>query len=104
MEDFVNVTLHNIILSLAGLKDVTEAVARLTGEQNVCRLVDCPRLDTLIGAITDTITVLERTKNVFKSKEPGELRRRLENLVPKLETAGSAGANRPSQPGSSDIS
>jgi YesN/AraC family two-component response regulator len=81
VETFVNTTLHNVVLSLTGLKNVTEAVARLTGEQNVCRLVDCPRLDTLIAALRDTIAVLERTKNAFKSKELGELRRRLEKLV-----------------------
>jgi DNA-binding response OmpR family regulator len=87
VEAFVNVTLHNVVLSLAGLKNVTEAVARLTGEQNVCRLVDCPRLDTLIAALRDTIEVLERTKNAFKSKELGELRRRLETLVNNEESS-----------------
>jgi len=81
VEAFVNVTLHNIVLSLSGLKDVTEAVARLTDEQNVCRLVGCPRLDTLVTALRDTIEVLEKTKNAFKSKELGELRRRLETIV-----------------------
>ena len=65
---------------------MTEAVARLTGEQNVCRLVDCPRLDTLIAALRNTIGVLETTKDAFKSKELGELRRRLEGLVQTGET------------------
>jgi DNA-binding response OmpR family regulator len=87
VETFVNVTLHNIILSLAGLKNVAESVARLTGERNVCRLVGCPRLDRLIAALRDTILVLERTKSAFKSKELGELRRRLENLVQMGESA-----------------
>jgi DNA-binding response OmpR family regulator len=81
VEAFINVTLHNIILSLAGLKNVTEAVARLTGEHDVCRLVDCPRLNTLGGALKDTIAVLEKTKSSFKSKELGELRRRLEGVL-----------------------
>lgn len=81
VEAFVNVTLHNIVLSLAGLKNVTEAVARLSGEHNVCSLVDCPRLDTLVGALKETIAVLEKTKHSFKSKELGELRRHLEHLM-----------------------
>lgn len=81
VETFVNVTLHNIILSLAGLKNVTEAVAHLTGRQAVCQLVDCPRLETLSGALGDTIEILEKTKSAFKSKELGELRRRLEGLL-----------------------
>lgn len=88
VETFINVTLHNIVLSLSSLKDVTEAVARLTGEEKVCTLVDCPRLNTLIGALRDTIEVLEKTKNAFKSKELGELRRRLETLVRPGEAEG----------------
>jgi CheY-like chemotaxis protein len=81
VETFVNVTLQNIILSLASLKNVTEAVARLTGEEDVCRLVGCPRLSNLGGALRETIEVLEKTKSAFKSKELGELRRRLEGLL-----------------------
>jgi CheY-like chemotaxis protein len=81
VEDFVNITLHNIVISLGDLKNVTEAVASLTGEKDVCHLVNCPRLDTLLAALRDTIGVLERTKSAFKSKELGELRRQLESLV-----------------------
>lgn len=81
VETFVNVTLQNIILGLAGLKSLTEAVARLTGDQDVCHLVECPRLDSLSGALKDTIAVLEKTKSAFKSKELGDLRRRLEGLL-----------------------
>ena len=86
VETFINVTLHNIVVNLSGLRSVTEAVARLTGEQDVCRLVDCPRLDALATALRDTIAVLERTKNAFKSRELGDLRRRLEKLVQAGET------------------
>jgi len=81
VETFVSVTMQHIILSLACLKNVTEGVARLGGEQNVCGLVDCPRLEKLTEATRDAIDVLEKTKNAFKSKELGGLRRRLENLV-----------------------
>jgi hypothetical protein len=81
METFINVTLHSIIQSLAGLRNVTEAVAHLGGEQSVCNLVDCPRLEALSGALKDTIGTLEKTKSAFKSKELGELRRRLEGLL-----------------------
>jgi CheY-like chemotaxis protein len=81
VETFVSVTMQNILMSLTCLKDVTEGVARLGGEQNVCGLVDCPRLDKLTAATRDAIEVLEKTKNAFKSKELGGLRRRLEELV-----------------------
>lgn len=38
--------------------------------------------DSWRDAITETIAVLEKTKHSFRSKELGELRRRLERLVP----------------------
>lgn len=81
VETFVNVTLQNIIMGLAGLKNVTEAVARLAGDADICRLVDCPRLESLAKALRETVVVLEKTKSAFKSKELGELRRRLEGLL-----------------------
>jgi CheY-like chemotaxis protein len=81
VETFVNITLNNIVLSLAGLKKVTGAVVRLTGEQDVCHLLECPRLESLGRALRETIEVLERTKSAFKSKELGDLRRRLEKLM-----------------------
>ncbi|MFV0455657.1 MAG: hypothetical protein ACK5NQ_11815 [Pseudomonas sp.] len=41
-------------------------------------------------ALEDTIQVLERTRHSFKSKELGQLRRRLLDLLEQLESAETA--------------
>jgi len=53
----------------------------------VCHLMNCPKLERYKAALVDTIDVLEHTKNAFKSKELGELRKKLETLIHEGSTA-----------------
>ena len=47
-----------------------------------CEVVNCPRLEALERAVSDGIEVLEGTKDAYRSKELGLLRKRFETLVP----------------------
>jgi len=53
---------------------------------DVCEFMRCPRQTAYKQALVDTVEVLERTKHAFKSKDLGELRRRLETFL--KESAG----------------
>ncbi len=75
IESFLNTTLSNILSVLVDLKKFTEAVTTPGGQRKVLEQV------TLHRALEETIDVLERTKQSFKSKELGELRKRLEALL-----------------------
>ena len=81
VDAFVTLTLNNVVAALSDIRNVTETLAKITSEQNVCQLLSCPRLDALTNALLETIDVLEKTKSSFKSKDLGELRRNLEELV-----------------------
>jgi len=74
-ETYVNLTLTNLLSVLLDLKRFTEALAHRWGKENFLEHV------TLHQAVRDTIEVLEQTKQSFKSKELGELRRRLQSLL-----------------------
>ncbi len=74
-EAYLNVTLGNMLAVLLDLKGFTEALARQPGKENILERV------TLHRALQETIEVLEKTKQSFKSKELGELRHRLEGLL-----------------------
>ncbi len=78
---FLTLTLHNIVGCLADLKNITEALAARSANQEPCQLLNCPRPAVLTNALVETIEVLEKTKNSFKSKELGELRKKLEEVV-----------------------
>lgn len=80
-EVFLNFTLKNIIASMIDLRDLSQALAHNKPKQQVCQLLNCPRHAELTEAIRDAIYVLEKTKNSFKSKELGELRKKLEMQV-----------------------
>lgn len=81
-EAYLNLTLRNLLSVLVDLKQFTEALAHEPGKDGILERV------TLHRAVQDTIEVLEKTKQSFKSKELGELRRRLENLLHTPSTGG----------------
>lgn len=78
---FLSLVSQNINTSLIDIRQLTEALASDGTEQNVCTLLNCPRLSLLTEALRETIDVLESTKSAFKSKELGQLRKKLEGLV-----------------------
>jgi DNA-binding NtrC family response regulator len=49
-------------------------------QQSLCRLLDCPQQPVHRQAIAETIEVLKKTKDSFKSKALAELRFKLESL------------------------
>lgn len=82
IEAFLALTFRNLAGCLTDLNNLTKVLAtEKNSETEVCQLFNCPRFHTLNTAVTETIAVLEKTKNAFKSKELGELRKKLEKLV-----------------------
>jgi ActR/RegA family two-component response regulator len=82
IDDFLTLTFQNIAGALSDLKHLTESFSiGSSSQQEVCHLLNCPRLNTLNKTLMETIEILEKTKSAFKSKELGNLRRKLEELV-----------------------
>ena len=86
---FIELTFRNIIDGLFDIKHITEILAeggtfdelRAGGQEQVCHLFNCPRLESLRKGMAETIEVLEKTKNAFKSRDLGVIRGRLEELI-----------------------
>ena len=81
VDAFFDLTFQNIVGALSDMKRLTEAFVMHNIDQEAlepCHLLDCPKLKALRDALMETIGVLEKTKSAFKSKDLGELRRKLE--------------------------
>ena len=48
---------------------------------DMCSLLGCPRSQRYEAALKETVAVLEKTKRAFKSKDLGELRQKLEQVL-----------------------
>jgi DNA-binding response OmpR family regulator len=72
----MNVMSANLNQTLAGIAEGT-----VSTPTDVCEFMQCPRQVAYKEALLETVEVLERTKHAFKSKDLGELRRRLEGLL-----------------------
>jgi CheY-like chemotaxis protein len=73
MQDYLRVSLRQIILLLTDLERATQALDRRAADQ--LRQVDH------VAALRHTVEVLERTRQNFKSKDLADLRRQLEQLL-----------------------
>lgn len=72
---FLELTLRHLMSSLVDMREVVGVLASApAGAENVRSL-------ELSKAVQETIEVLERTKRVFKSKDLGELRAKLEGVM-----------------------
>ena len=81
-ETLMDLTLQNIAESLHDVRTFADVAAHQRGRGEYpapTRTASGPLL--LVGAVRETISVLEKTKGSFKSKELGDLRKRLEMLV-----------------------
>jgi FixJ family two-component response regulator len=81
VDSFLKLTHDNIVRTFGDLLHVSRALATQSQVQVVCHLVDCPKLAQFYGAIVETVRTLEKTKTAFKSKELGDLRKKLESLI-----------------------
>lgn len=75
IQSYLALTLGNLIVSLSDFAEVAEAIAGTEASKK--------RLEAaaLTKALQETIAVLESTRHVFKSKELGALRKKLEDLL-----------------------
>jgi len=85
VKSFLDLNFSNVAGALSDIKHVAEAMTTKDIDLPACHLLNCPRLAELTGAVEETITVLEKTKSAFKSKDLGAMRKRLEELMKKTE-------------------
>lgn len=85
VEQFLGMTLQNIVQSAASLKNTLEVIKTGQGssDDDLCKLIRCPRRTQYEQGLRHAIDVLEHTKNAFRSKELGALREYLEDLLRK---------------------
>lgn len=82
VKSFLDLTLGNISASMVDVRNLTYMLTdNQTQSSAVCNLLNCPRLTELTEGLIETIRALERTKSSFKSKELGQLRIQLEQLL-----------------------
>ncbi len=75
VKDYLALTFQNLLLSLADLKQMIQSAASQEGKEDAVSQV------ALLEALRQTVEVLARTKQSFKSKALGELRRHLEEVL-----------------------
>jgi DNA-binding response OmpR family regulator len=77
---FVAATVRNVVDSLGNLRDLAKAVEGSSTQRDVEHWTATVPSE-MREVLRDVVATLERTRSAFKSKELGELRRRLETLL-----------------------
>ncbi len=81
VHSFLDLTFQNILNSLMDIRSLTSRIAVDQNLGEACHLLNCPRLSLLMDSLVETIDVLEKTKGAFRSKDLGNLRKKLEMIV-----------------------
>jgi len=83
LDSYLEMTLANIMKSAASLRRTMEMVKTGQGQasEDLCQMVRCPRLTRYQDAVIHTVSVLEKTKDSFRSKELAALRKTLLTLL-----------------------
>lgn len=81
LDTFLELTSQNIVGAVSDLKHLARILAGQTDQKEACHLFNCPRVESLADSLAETIDVLERSKKAFRSKELGEIRKKLEGVV-----------------------
>lgn len=81
VSDFMDISFYNILNIIKDIRFLTKSLLNPNVEPEACHMMDCPRLDILNKVLHETIDVLELTKNAFKSRELGLIRRKLEGIM-----------------------
>jgi DNA-binding response OmpR family regulator len=85
VKSFLDLSFSNIVGALSDIEHITKTTTTEDIDLPACHLLNCPILAELTRAMEETITVLEKTKSAFKSKDLGAMRKRLEDLMNKIK-------------------
>ncbi len=81
MTAFLDLSIQNVAASLLDLRQLFETMIPGVSQGPQMEWLQSARPLVLINALRETIAVLAKTKRAFRSKELGELRRKLESLL-----------------------
>ena len=75
VQSYLTITLRNLVAALGDFAEVTDVIARSDPHKQHVESA------ALVKALQETVEVLESTRHLFKSKELGSLRKKLEQLL-----------------------
>jgi DNA-binding NtrC family response regulator len=78
---FFKLTFRNIAESLLDMEHLIEGLDSNSKEQYACNLLDCPSLTKMKSGLAETMEVLRKTRESFKSKDLARLRDKLNTIV-----------------------
>jgi len=78
---FFKLTFRNIADSLLDLEHLIEGFTTNSDDQYVCNLLDCPSITKMKKGLTESVEVLKKTKESFKSKDLARLRDKLDTII-----------------------
>lgn len=85
VDAFVAGTLKNVAGSLTEIQRMAGALARHHAEPEQRWICELARTETMVDLLRETVDVLERTRNAFKSKQLGQLRHKLQVVLDQWE-------------------
>jgi DNA-binding response OmpR family regulator len=81
INSFLTVNTEKIREIFNNIRFVTHLIGNVNSDAKICSIMQCQKLSELINGITQAIDSIEKTKELFKSKQLGIVREKLEKLL-----------------------
>jgi CheY-like chemotaxis protein len=81
LKSFLSITAAKIDETFDNIRVVTALLDDIKPQTQVCKVMQCPKLNDLTGGIQQAIESIKQSRELYKSKQLGEIREKLEKLL-----------------------
>ncbi len=84
LNSYLDISFNNMFETLMSLRNMTKSLVIKNDDKSLYNLKGCVQPGMLIDALVETVAILKKTKDAFKSKDLGMLRSKLERLLAEI--------------------
>jgi DNA-binding response OmpR family regulator len=81
LNSFLIINSEKITEIFDNIKNISNLIADIKPDAEACDVMQCPKLSELTDGLVQAVTSIEKTKDLYKSKQLGILRTKLEKLL-----------------------
>lgn len=85
LNSFLSITTAKIDETFENIRFIINLLGDGMPNTKICEVMQCQKLSDLTDGIKQTIIALQKSRQLFKSKQLGEIREKLENLLENIE-------------------
>jgi DNA-binding response OmpR family regulator len=85
LKSFLSITAAKIDETFDNIRTVAALIDDIKPKTQICQVMNCPKLTDLTDGIKEAIESIQKSRDMFKSKQLAEIRQKLETLLESIQ-------------------